>query len=504
MGIPYYFYTLTKTYPNIVSQSLPLNPDIYCMDFNGIIHPICAELLKNTTDESIIIQKLFERVQLDINVLKPKKLILCIDGIVPLAKMVQQRKRRYLSVLRNKIDNIEVKWDTNAITPGTEFMKKLNTYFKKQIRYNTTNVDIFFSGSDEYGEGEHKIFTKLQSEPQEHSVIIHGLDADLIILCLMSHRKNIYLLRETPEQNMFLNIDNLRYAVLKELVHKWEITLQNPSDLYSTEAQDIIESYCVMCSLLGNDFIPHLLTLNLKAGGLERLISFTGMTYKTFGLLVHDSTINYMALSDILQQISRTEDKDIYTSTEKYLKATTQHVGNKSEYYAIKNKDMIAEKIYSNISKWRHTYYKYLFNTNISIDSAAITNACHQYITGIYWTYAYYKKQNNNNTWFYPYEYPPTVKDIANHTLGNHAPELRNNTMALDTNIQLLIVLPIESKHLLDVKYQAYMEDIKKGLYHLYPKQYAINTYLKTHLWECNPRLPMINIDYIQKCLLNV
>lgn len=500
MGIPYYFYTLTKLYPNIVTHTLPLNPDIYCMDFNGVIHPICAELVKLTTNESVMIEKLYEKVQKDLELFKPKKLILCVDGVVPLAKMIQQRKRRYLSVLRNKIDNIQTKWDTNAITPGTEFMKKLNTYFKKQIRYNTSSADIFFSGSDEYGEGEHKIFTKLQSEPLESSVIIHGLDADLIILCLMSHRKNIFLFREqdhNAQAAQYLIVDNLRHAIIRELSKKWDVSL--PEDLYSREAQDIIESYCVMCSLLGNDFIPHLLTLNLKADGLEKLLRFTSIAYKTYGLLVNESEINYMALSDILQQIAKTEDKDIYSATEKYLKAVTHHNGNKSEFYALKNKDMLAEKIYANISKWRVTYYKHMFNTNICVDSTVITSACEQFITGIYWTYAYYKKQKHDNTWYYPYEFPPTVKDMANYTLGNKQPESRDKHMSLDSNMQLLIVLPVESKQLLDPKYQRYMQEPKLGLSHLYPKQYMIATYLKTHLWECAPKLPIINIDYIQK-----
>jgi 5'-3' exonuclease len=191
----------------------------------------------------------------------------------------------------------------------------------------------------------------------------------------MSHKKNIYLLREASgstnnkqqvldTSNTFLNIDNLRIAIVKELTKKWNIILQDPNDMYSKEAQDVIESYCVMCSLLGNDFIPHLLTLNLKADGLEKLITYTAISYRTNGLLVQDSVINYMALSDILQNIAKTEDKDIYTITEKYMKSSathhTQHmqhnniyvVQNASEYYAIKNKDSLAEKIYTNITHY--------------------------------------------------------------------------------------------------------------------------------------------------------
>jgi 5'-3' exonuclease len=120
MGIPYYFYTLTKTYGNIITNTLPCNPDIYCLDFNGVIHPICAEHITTTKkiNEEDLIKDLYNKVEKDIKKYDPKKTLICVDGIVPLAKMIQQRKRRYLTVYKNKIDKKDVIWDTNSITPG--------------------------------------------------------------------------------------------------------------------------------------------------------------------------------------------------------------------------------------------------------------------------------------------------------------------------------------------------------------------------------------------------
>lgn len=500
MGIPYYFYTLTKSYHNIVSNVQPINPDIYCLDFNGIIHPVAAKIVSSVekVKEDYIIEQLFQKVESDILAIKPRKTIICIDGIAPVAKMIQQRKRRYLTVYRNKIDNVDVKWDTNCITPGTQFMKNLNTYFKKNIRYNTLPTNIVFSGSDESGEGEHKIFTFLQKEHIDSSVMINGLDADLIILCLMSHRKNIFLMREKdPEENTYVSIDHLRTAILRELAKKWKIP--DHEDAYSDDAKDTIESYCVMCSLLGNDFIPHLLTLNLKTNGLEKLISCAGTTYASHGMLVQSSKINYMALCDILQQLAKNENQEICEETQKYIKKIFHANGKlNSDFYALKYKDEVANKIYSNISNWRHTYYKHIFYTNTSIDSSVISMACENFIKGIYWTYAYYKKYDYDNTWYYPYAYPPTLKDIANYVIGNTEPVMVKSSVELTSIMQLLIVLPVESKHLVEKKYQKMMESTTSGLYHLYPREYKIHTFLKTHLWECAPILPTINIDYLR------
>ena len=497
MGIPYYFYSLTKKYNNIIVDKLPFNPYIYCIDFNGIIHPVAASIISNNDiDEDIIIKTLWEKVLHFIDFMKPTKLMICVDGVAPIAKMAQQRKRRYLTIYKNKIDNIKTKWDTNAITPGTSFMLKLNNFIKNKIRYNTTDIKISYSGSDEIGEGEHKIFNKLTSETSESKIIIHGLDADLIILSLISHKKSIYLMRET-ENNVYsyVDINALRIAIITELINKWN--LSNIEDIYSIEANDIIESYCVMCSILGNDFIPSILTLNLKSNGLEKLINSCNNPIKNNGLLVKNNIINHKCLSDIFIELSKYEDNDIYRECEIYIKKSVHNTDNNSDYYAIKNKSSLSNAIYSNISKWRQLYYKELFNTNINNDSYVLNMICENYIKGIYWTYAYYKRNELDYYWYYPYSYPPSIRDIANHSRANNKPDNSLNGAYVSSSIQLLIVLPKDSIQLLQPNHKKFMEDVKFGLYHMYPDNYKIQTFLKTHLWECCPKLPIIDIENI-------
>ena len=502
MGIPYYFYSLTKIYNSILIKNLDINADIYCMDFNGIIHPVAAQFLN--TDK--IIENLWNKIIEYSNLLAPQKVIICVDGVAPLAKIIQQRKRRYLSTYRNKIDNVEIKWDTNAITPGTTFMNKLNIYIKNKIRYNTSNIIYNYSGSDKVGEGEHKIFNILKNVDDDKKIIIHGLDADLIILSLMSHKHHIYLMREqnnelSEAEYNYLDILELRKAIISELINKWSLDKSDYVDIFSDNSKDLIESYCVMCSLLGNDFIPHILNLNLKSNGLEKLINLTGTSINKYGLLILNSVINYKCLTDIFTQLSISEDKDIYNDTEKYLNKKYHNSKLPSEFYAIKNKDSISKEIYSEPSRWKHIYYKELFRTNIYIDSKIIINACSNFIKGIYWTYSYYKYNIIDHSWYYPYIYPPIVKDIANHCIGNSEPVIIKNGDFISNDIQLLIVLPKSSNNLLKKKFKKYTEDIDLGLCHMYPDDYKIRTYLKTHLWECSPVLPKINIKYIENII---
>lgn len=502
MGIPYYFYSLTQKYNNILVNSLPLHPDIYCIDFNGIIHTVAQDVIKNNTNDidEKIITSIWEKIEYYINTIKAKKIIICADGVAPLAKIIQQRKRRYLSTFKNELDHIHSYWDTNAITPGTQFMKDLNTYINQKIRYNTSNVQIVYSGSDENGEGEHKIFDFLNNENITDTVIINGLDADLIILSLMSHRQNIYLMRENVDKFTkesvcnYLDIHVLRNAIKKEL-HK---LLENEE--YSDD--DLIETYCVSCSLLGNDFIPHLLTLDLKTDGIEKILFALKKSIEKYGILISNGKINHDCLSNLFICLSKTEDVDIHTLCMKKIhKSLPSKMNLQSDYYGLRNGDNLAKFIYNNPSKWRHEYYKVLFDSNIILCSTILFYACENYLKGIYWTYSYYKKQDLDYDWYYPYSYPPTIKDIANHALANTAPVIIKNGSFIPSNIQLLIVLPKISIDLLPEHNKKYMKDICAGLYHMYPLKYNIQTFLKTHLWECSPILPLINIKYIENII---
>ena len=109
-----------------------------------------------------------------------------------------------------------------SITPGTEFMKKLDI----NINYTFTNANkyglnkLIVSCSDEPGEGEHKLYKYIRDCPDEHkkfTTVIYGLDADLMMLSMIRKHK-VYLLRERTEYNIedtdsefiYLNIDLLK------------------------------------------------------------------------------------------------------------------------------------------------------------------------------------------------------------------------------------------------------------------------------------------------------
>jgi 5'-3' exoribonuclease 1 len=91
---------------------------------------------------------------------------------------------------------------------GTEFMikltKELQYFINKKVSEdaNWRGIDIILSGPEVPGEGEHKImeFIRLSKAQPDYNPntrhCLYGLDADLIMLGLLSHDPHFALLRE--------------------------------------------------------------------------------------------------------------------------------------------------------------------------------------------------------------------------------------------------------------------------------------------------------------------
>ena len=220
MGIPVYFKTLVSEYSDTILHKDKYN-DISSLffDLNCLIHPS----VRGLTDEDEMITKILSDITKLIEYTDPTDLIyIAIDGIAPSGKMKQQRQRRFRSAIERKY-NDNNSWNTNAISPGTYFMKKLNEALKVFIQ--TLEIKTILSDSDERGEGEHKILHYIKENNLSNKICIYGLDADLIMLSLVSRKDNIILLRERTEYNIekteneyiYLKIDPLKEHIVQSL-----------------------------------------------------------------------------------------------------------------------------------------------------------------------------------------------------------------------------------------------------------------------------------------------
>ena len=138
MGIPSYFAHIVRKHRQIIKplSHVSVINNLY-LDCNSFIYE--AQMSKdiqtnNNLYETNLVNAVCDKLVLYINQLKPNnRVFIAFDGVAPMAKLNQQRNRRYMSAFQSSLSkntNVEPKWNTAAITPGTEFMENLGTAAK--------------------------------------------------------------------------------------------------------------------------------------------------------------------------------------------------------------------------------------------------------------------------------------------------------------------------------------------------------------------------------------
>jgi len=556
MGIPLYFRYIAKNYPHIILDIIKKTGAVAIdetvlerldkvknlhhlyLDMNCLIHPACRSVLTNSDNmkcsKSEIEAKMFKSVRkyLEHVILfaKPSELLyISIDGPAPRAKMNQQRLRRYRSVMereeikrikkRCKIADETYDWDTNAITPGTPFMEALSINLQHFIKNSSLfdGLKIIYSDSNVPGEGEHKIFNYIKHNIRhnlEKNMSIYGLDADLIMLSMASQQNNIFLLREAvhfgkvdTDHLLFLDIDYLKKYLLEHIKRDG---FEEGGPLSYILDQEIINDYCFICFLLGNDFLPHLLNLNIDREHIDymldtyyEILSSEGSTL----LNVRDNCVNLSFFRNFLEALCAEEDHELEVKITSYY-SKRLYTRGKSEYeramslhemwpLSIRNKRK--DPIRLDKPGWKLRYYKENFNIYYG-DKEGIENICNAYFKTIMWVYQYYFKTHCPSwDWAYPYLHPPAISDLVEHFKYDMNSIEYTTSSPVNPFEQLLIVLPPDSRKLLPDTYANLMVDDVSPIIEYYPKSVELDSLYKWKYYQCEPILPLLDIAHIKR-----
>ena len=511
MGIPSYFRIVVKNYTGVLQNTNKYKRvNRLFLDLNCAIHPCCREITEQAKEDNAVPKEtdMVENVLLKINELvkltHPRLLYIAVDGVAPLAKINQQRQRRYKSAMEKPI------WNTSAISPGTLFMNKLNAAL---YDYEYKGVKIIVNNSDKSGEGEHKIMDYINTTEKEtiDPDVIYGLDADLIMLGLIAKHNNILLLREKTEYHiessvietegdyLYLNINNTKKGILSEMGKAYK--------------QKYIDDYVFMCFMLGNDFLKPIPSLQIRYNGMDILMDSYYKCIKDNQdfQLICDSEIIVSNLKLFLTNISDNEDKHIAEIM------NVRQKQKKSAYYRTKgNESKITENaplldnpeeesIKFGGKDWRKRYlinglYNRGYYTLNSIEQEEFIvdkeKLCQEYYTGLQWCARYYFKgyKSVSNEWYYKYVFSPDLNTLLSH---EHKVNNIEWTPALKPYEALLAMMPNASKDLLPKEYQKYMEDSSPMIYY-YPDKFKEYSVMKRYAWECVPLLPKINLNLLR------
>ncbi|KAJ6146955.1 hypothetical protein N7497_008937 [Penicillium chrysogenum] len=349
MGVPKFFRWLSERYPAIsmliADSRIPEFDSLY-LDMNGIIHNCThsdsdSPTFRMTEDQMFI--AIFNYIEHLFGKIKPKKLFyMAVDGVAPRAKMNQQRARRFRTAL--DAENAKEKaiqqglempkedpFDSNCITPGTEFMQKLTKQLKyfinKKISEDTDwqGVEIVLSGHEVPGEGEHKIMEYIRcskAQPDYESNVRHclyGLDADLIMLGLLSHDPHFCLLREEvtfgrqvskkPKELEHQNFYLLHLSVVREYLELEFQELEQEGVLdFPFDMERVIDDFILMAFFVGNDFLPNLPNLHINEGALALMFKlYKEVLPKMGGYINEQGVINVQRLGMLVTALSAVE-----------------------------------------------------------------------------------------------------------------------------------------------------------------------------------------------------
>lgn len=521
MGIPAFFAYLIKNHSSIVKKlsSNAIKIDNLYLDCNSLIYDAVHNLdIANVSNDIVsdkIISHVIQSIKEIIGKLKPSNSVfIAFDGVGPVAKLNQQRSRRFKSLYQTSLTSVTKAdaWNTTAITPGTLFMKSLD----ERIKYSFDKPEIFhlsniiFSGSSEYGEGEHKIFKYIRENPIDHNgknTIIYGLDADLIMLSInhLHITPNIYLFRETPQFiksiNQELDPDEDYLLDIPELAKIITLNMNNGEQLTDEQHYNRLYDYILLCFFLGNDFLPHFPAINIRTGGIDKLLQAYKATINKNENLTNGKKIIWKNLRKLIEFLAANEhdyikhEHKIRDRKEKILLPNITPEEKINNFNHIPTYERTIEK-YINPYKpnWQIRYYKTLFE--LEIDEERRRQICINYLEGLEWTMKYYTIGCPDWKWCYKYDYPPLLCDLIKYVPFFEMELIENKKDNPVTDlVQLCYVLPRQSLQFLPEK--LYKELIREKL-SWYSTDCKFHWAYCKYFWESHPNLPYIDIKELE------
>ncbi|KAI3693172.1 hypothetical protein L6452_33003 [Arctium lappa] len=467
-------------------------------------------------------------------------------------------------------------------------------------------LKVILSDSNVLGEGEHKImsFIRLQRTCPGYnpntSHVLYGLDADLIMLALASHEVHFSILREnvlvegnTTTSNstgLFLagkseanvakcrgwfkqfdlnqglkdsvermssldissEVSNRKSLKKKpyQFLHVWilreylnlDLKMANLPEKFEPDIERLIDDFIFISLFAGNDFLPHMPTLEIHEGAIDLLIHVYKEEFKNLGgylvdvQKVDDKKGGYIKLKRVekfILAVGAYEDK-IFTKRSKIRESALRCMlsenkdarcneeedlspdGDSScsvrspDHNIVANTKKLKEQLksyareISNVSRnglvtdvvklsdhgWKDRYYKYKFSAETEEDMEKTRKILvAKYTEGLCWVLLYYFSGVPSWTWFFPYHYGPFASDLKG--LSSTRTMFRKG-MPFKPFDQLMAVLPPMSAHALPVSYQSLMTDEDSSIRDFYPTEFDMDMDGKRYLWQGICKLPFI------------
>nr|GEV97515.1 5'-3' exoribonuclease 3-like [Tanacetum cinerariifolium] len=457
--------------------------------------------------------------------------------------------------------------DSNVITPGTQFMselsKQLQSYICVRISKNPAwkNLKVFLSDANAPGEGEHKIMSFIRSQRTcsgynpNTTHVLYGLDADLIMLALATHEIHFSILREnvlveynqratntsvsalpgnfeakvcelsqelkhTAEKSSSLEISTV--SKLKSLVkkpyqflHVWmlreylnlDLRMMNLPETFELDIERLIDDFIFICFFAGNDFLPHMPTLEIHEGAMDLLIHVYKEEFKNLGgylvnvQKVNDKKGSYIKLKRVekfILAVGVYEDR-IFKKRSAIRESKLRRILSDNHDTGDNGEEELFPVISTCNKKGTATGSNAAFSCSSSHDQdvqiVENTKMLKEQLK-IYTraTSDVFKDGLVTQIRFFPYHYGPFASDLKGLSSTKVVFQKGSPFKPFD---QLMAVLPPMSAHALPASYQLLMTDHESTIIDFYPDDFKIDTDGKRFLWQGICKLPFINEEHL-------
>ena len=383
----------------------------------------------------------------------PTTTLIYFDGIPSVSKIKEQLNRRIsLNITKmintNIVQNVDIVEGLAGLSVGprkaseSEIRSKLILSFPpinlnepliNETRTILQSKGFIINNQLKYGEAEHQIMKDLRdSKFTGKNILLASPDADLILLSMLALVFNN------------VKIDIYRESIISpssfEFVWKYELKLTQgaPPEVLSPYGRDVhfilidelisslnlntpqkILDISYLILLLGDDFIPVISTLNVKA--LDYIITL----YERLKLPIIDSTtmsINYRNITSFIIEFAKEEGSLLAMKKSAFDKKIGFKSKNANTDYSKYKKFM---NIDENLTSKKIFYLEHGFIIKEDGNLEQLTKPFQKiesltddkiikYLQGYQFIFdLYYNNNIKNYKWFYPHEVAPTLNEIA-------------------------------------------------------------------------------------------
>ena len=528
MGIPSYYKKLKDSVKGLIFKEKTTTTQGLYFDFNCLVyHVLHTDSVKPYPGEdgriqweNHLIEEVVKYVLKIVGLIQPtQEVFIAVDGVVPFAKMKQQRLRRFKSAAM-AVSSTEDKWDRNSITPGTYFMERLGARLIKLGKDNTKNgVNWLVQDASVPGEGEQKIMAYLRAKSVDalQDIVIYGLDADLIVLSLLLRQEleptaNVALFRENIERGemvrdglgnetyVFLNINLLENYILTQLGY----------GNGEGGARATILNYTMAMSFLGNDFLPHGLSQKMSEEGHQVLIEILTEMFREKKTIIDISeegcpSWNKDGIVYMFGAFGSTEPNDIFRNLKKKLLSNAPvEPDSNPDFYPAEKVEYVVFDDFTRETKylkrgWSKIYYEHWLG---GYEGPTAKAAALHYFEGMQWILNYYMGRPVSNSWYYPFTLPPLWRDLSLYINGDHfekadgwKAESEELVEPIKPQEQLAMVLPFDSWWLIRDKR---LKTIPYSAPQYWPIHHKVFSVGKKWMWECEAQIPLLVIKTLR------